>query len=58
MAAIVGCDAQPEEDPVLVRTADIPYLVGDAAKLENATGWEPLVSLEEALAEVVDAQAR
>jgi GDP-4-dehydro-6-deoxy-D-mannose reductase len=57
LADIVGCDARPEQDPELVRPADIPYLVGDASKLKDATGWEPRVSLEDTLAEVVDAQA-
>ena len=41
----------------LVRTGDIPHLVGDAAKLRKATGWSPTVSLEQTLREMVDAQA-
>lgn len=56
VAHLVGADARPVPDPDLVRTTDIPYLVGDASKLMQATGWEPEVSLEDALAEVVDAQ--
>ncbi|MBI2402811.1 MAG: GDP-mannose 4,6-dehydratase [Gemmatimonadetes bacterium] len=54
---IVGHRVIPEADPELVRPADIPYLVGDAAKLRAATGWSPRVPLEDVLAEVVDAQA-
>lgn len=54
---IVGYRVMAEADPELVRPADIPYLVGDAAKLRAATGWSPGVPLEDALAEVVDAQA-
>ncbi len=54
---IVGYRVIPEADPELVRAADIPYLVGDAAKLRAATGWSPRVPLEDVLAEVVDAQA-
>ncbi len=54
---IVGYRVIPEADPELVRPADIPYLVGDAAKLRAVTGWSPRVPLEEVLAEVVDAQA-
>jgi len=54
---IVGYRVIPEADPELVRPADIPYLVGDAAKLRAATGWSPRVPLEDALAEVVHAQA-
>ncbi|HLB38588.1 MAG TPA: GDP-mannose 4,6-dehydratase [Gemmatimonadales bacterium] len=54
---VVGYRVIAEPDPELVRPADIPYLVGDAAKLRAATGWLPQVSLEDVLAEVVDAQA-
>ncbi len=57
LADIVGHPAEPEEDPDLVRPADIPYLVGDASKLSEAVGWQPTVSLEDTLAEVVNAQA-
>lgn len=54
---IVGYRVIPEADPELVRAADIPYLVGDAAKLRAVTGWSPRQSLEDVLAEVVGAQA-
>ena len=54
---IVGYRVISEADPELVRPADIPYLVGDAAKLRAATGWSARVPLENVLAEVVDAQA-
>lgn len=53
---IAGHRVIPEPDASLVRPSDIPYLVGDAAKLKAATGWEPKISLEETLTEVVDAQ--
>jgi len=57
LADVVGHPAEPEEDPDLVRPADIPYLVGDASKLSEAVGWQPTVPLEDTLAEVVNAQA-
>jgi GDP-4-dehydro-6-deoxy-D-mannose reductase len=50
-----------EEDPALVRPADIPVLVGDNAKLLRASGWEPEHSTEamlEALLEYWDRIAR
>jgi GDP-4-dehydro-6-deoxy-D-mannose reductase len=53
---IVGHRVIPEGDPELIRAADIPYLVGDAAKLTAATQWTPQVTLDELLHEVVDAQ--
>jgi GDP-4-dehydro-6-deoxy-D-mannose reductase len=57
LAGLMGIRAEPVPDPALVRTADIPYLVGDSSKLRKATGWSPTVSLEQTLREMVDAQA-
>lgn len=57
LAALVGREAVPETDPALVRPADVPHLVGDATRLRTHTGWAPQVSLDDTLAEVVDAQA-
>jgi GDP-4-dehydro-6-deoxy-D-mannose reductase len=49
--------AVPETDASLVRPVDIPYLVGNGAKIEAAVGWKPTISWEQTLAEVIDAQA-
>jgi GDP-4-dehydro-6-deoxy-D-mannose reductase len=57
LADLMAVPAEPVPDPSLVRTADIPHLVGDSSKLRKATGWSPTVSLEQTLREVVDAQA-
>lgn len=56
MADLLGIRAIPEADPDLLRPADIPHLVGDAAKLRAATGWCPRRSLDETLRDVLDAQ--
>jgi len=56
LMAIVGHRVIAEADPELVRPADIPYLVGDATRLQAATQWAPRVGLDELLREVVDAQ--
>jgi GDP-4-dehydro-6-deoxy-D-mannose reductase len=57
LAAIVGVDAIAEPDPEFMRPADIPYLVGDGAKLRAATGWAPRFPLEQTLQDLVHAQA-
>jgi GDP-4-dehydro-6-deoxy-D-mannose reductase len=57
VAALVGIAAEPVPDPALVRRGDIPHLVGDAGKLQRATGWSPAITLEQTLQEMVDAQA-
>ena len=54
---LMGVRPIAEADPELMRPTDIPYLVGDAAKLRLATGWKPRMSLEDTLKDVVDAQA-
>jgi GDP-4-dehydro-6-deoxy-D-mannose reductase len=53
---LVGCRVVTEADPELVRPADIPYLVGDAAKLRAVTDWTPRMALDAVLGEVVNAQ--
>jgi GDP-D-mannose dehydratase len=40
-----------------MRAGDIRYLVGNAGKLKQATGWSPRISLEQTLRDMVDAQA-
>ncbi|HUL03879.1 MAG TPA: GDP-mannose 4,6-dehydratase [Gemmatimonadales bacterium] len=57
LAKLVGVCPKREVDPALVRATDIPYLIGDAAKLRACTGWAPRHSLEETLQDVIDAQA-
>lgn len=48
-----GVDKEPVVDPERVRPAEIPSLVGDIGKL-RALGWEPTLSVTDALRDVVD----
>jgi GDP-4-dehydro-6-deoxy-D-mannose reductase len=57
LADLVGVRPIIEADPELMRPADVPYLVGDAAKLRAATGWSPRHTLDATLRQVVDATA-
>jgi len=57
LTRLMDVHAEPVPDPSLVRSSDIPYLVGDASKLHSATGWAPTVSLEQTLRDLVDAEA-
>ena len=38
-----------ETDPARLRPADVPYLVGDSARLSRATGWTPSFSIDQTL---------
>lgn len=57
LADVTGFDGAPEVDAELVRTGDIPYLVGDSTKLRALCGWKPKRSVRDTLAEVANAQA-
>ena len=56
IAKVVGIEAIPEADTTLLRPADLPYLVGNPAKLRGATGWAPKTSLDDTLKDLVHAQ--
>jgi GDP-4-dehydro-6-deoxy-D-mannose reductase len=56
LCEIIAYRPIPEADSSLMRTADIPYLVGDGAKLRALTGWQPSRTLEYTLRDVVNAQ--
>jgi GDP-4-dehydro-6-deoxy-D-mannose reductase len=56
LRTLLGARVDPVVDASLVRGADIPHLVGDAARIRADTGWLPRRSLDEALDEVVRAE--
>ena len=41
-------------DPARLRGVDQPRLLADAAKLRRETGWEPMFSIEQTLADMLD----
>lgn len=41
-------------DPERLRPSDIPILVGDASKLKAATGWEPVIPLDQTLRDILE----
>jgi GDP-4-dehydro-6-deoxy-D-mannose reductase len=57
LAGLVGARVEPVTDPTLMRSGDIRYLVGNATKLKQASGWSPQITLEQTLRDMVDAQA-
>lgn len=55
---ILALSTRPLEyrvDESLVRPVDVPRLVGDPSKLRGDTGWSPEFSLDQTLADVLDA---
>jgi GDP-4-dehydro-6-deoxy-D-mannose reductase len=56
--AAVGAAAEIEVDSALVRRVEVPWLVGDATKLHDATGWTPSLSCDDIIADLINAPAR
>jgi GDP-4-dehydro-6-deoxy-D-mannose reductase len=57
-ATLVGLARVPvriERDPALVRSADVPYMVGDPGAIGRDTGWSATIPLAQTIAEVLDA---
>ena len=51
----VGVDAPIVEDPSLVRDVDVPYLVGNPEKLQQATGWHATQSMDDIIDDLINA---
>jgi GDP-4-dehydro-6-deoxy-D-mannose reductase len=47
-------EVEVEVDPNRLRTADIPYLVGDHTRFTDVSGWQPEIPLDETLGDLLD----
>jgi GDP-4-dehydro-6-deoxy-D-mannose reductase len=45
---------ETRRDPARLRPADMRRIVGDASKFRAATGWEPIIPLEQSLSDTLD----
>ena len=52
----VGRPAQVDLDETQVRPLDVPALVGDASKARRVLGWEPKVTFEQLIAEMMESE--
>jgi GDP-4-dehydro-6-deoxy-D-mannose reductase len=53
LSRIVGRELPFSFDPKRMRPADVPYLLGDSSKFRKQTGWEPKLTFEDALKDLV-----
>jgi GDP-4-dehydro-6-deoxy-D-mannose reductase len=53
LLGLAGCQLELVADPALLRPIDVPVLRGDPHRLHRVTGWEPEISLEDTLADVL-----
>lgn len=52
--ALAGRKVEVFVDPARVRPVDQPLLIADPSKLKAATGWEPQLSIEQTLADMLE----
>jgi len=57
LMALAGVDVPVVIDPERVRPVDLFEQVGDPGRLVRLTGWQPVVTLDESLKEVLAAAA-
>jgi GDP-4-dehydro-6-deoxy-D-mannose reductase len=55
LVSLARCPVEVEQRQDRMRPAEIPRLLGDNRRLREVTGWEPRISLEQTLAETLDA---
>jgi GDP-4-dehydro-6-deoxy-D-mannose reductase len=53
LMALAGLDLRLVTDPALARPVDVPRMVGDPRRLMAATGWQPEISLDRTLGDVL-----
>jgi GDP-4-dehydro-6-deoxy-D-mannose reductase len=49
-----GIEVRVEQDPARLRPSDVPLLLGDHSKFKKATGWEPEISYDQTLQDMLD----
>lgn len=54
--ARAGVRVNPVEDPSLVRPVDVPVLIGDSRKLQQATGWRASLVLDDIIDDLFHAE--
>ena len=54
LIALVAVDVEVRPDPDRLRPSDVEILVGDSTRFRERTGWEPEISLNETLRDLLD----
>jgi GDP-4-dehydro-6-deoxy-D-mannose reductase len=58
LVGVAEAPIEVESDPARARPSDLPLVCGDASRLRGATSWEPMIPLEQTLADTLDAARR
>ena len=51
---LASVDVRVEVDPARLRPSDVPVVLGDAARLQQDTGWRPEIPIDRTLADLLD----
>jgi GDP-4-dehydro-6-deoxy-D-mannose reductase len=54
LCSLSGVEVEVRVDPERLRPVDMPELLGDASKLEAATGWKPTVAIDDTLRSLLE----
>jgi GDP-4-dehydro-6-deoxy-D-mannose reductase len=54
LIALAGVEVEVREDRERMRPSDVEILVGDSSKFRAATGWEPLIPLDQTLRNIFE----
>ena len=58
LVGLANAPIEVERDPTRNRPSDLLLVCGDASRLRDATGWEPMIPLEQTLADTLSAARR
>jgi GDP-4-dehydro-6-deoxy-D-mannose reductase len=47
-------EIEVRQDPARMRPSDVPRRIGDASKLRQRTGWEPVIPFEQSLLDILN----
>lgn len=51
---VTGKTVEIKENQSLIRSSDVPILIADASKFRKTTGWEPKISLETTISDILN----
>jgi GDP-4-dehydro-6-deoxy-D-mannose reductase len=54
LVALARVPIRIEQDPARLRPSDLPRLVGDPGRVRETTGWEPAITMEATLADLIE----
>jgi GDP-4-dehydro-6-deoxy-D-mannose reductase len=54
LLTLSGVDVKIEVDPERLRPSDVPVLLADSTKFKSLTGWEPRISLNKSLQDLLE----